>query len=129
MSNPVVIHAGEGIPIQYGADFLVKVGERTHGRGIAIVQLTTRHGEEPPEHSHDTEDEIFYVLHGTVTFEVAKQRYTITPGGTIVLPCGIPHTYAIEDGQEVTLLVITHPIHDHPNGWGGFVADMESMTL
>lgn len=129
MHTPLVIREGEGTHIEYGADFCIKLGERNHGRGVAIVQLTTRHGEEPPEHTHDTEDEIFYVLQGTLTFSVADKQYTVASGGMIVLPCGIPHTYAIADGEHVSLLIITHPVSDRSEGWGGFVADMESLTI
>ncbi|MFM2308036.1 MAG: hypothetical protein RLY87_156 [Chloroflexota bacterium] len=129
MHTPLVFHDGEGTQIHYGANFLMKLGERTHGRGIAIVQYTTCHGEEPPEHTHDTEDEIFYILKGVIRFVIVERTYTLAAGGMIILPCGIPHTYAIDDGQEVSLLVITYPVQDTPNGWGGFVADMESTIV
>ena len=47
--------------VAYGIPFLIKLGECAHGRGIAMVWYTPLHGEEPPKHVHDSEDEVFYI--------------------------------------------------------------------
>ena len=60
--RPYALKAGEGRTYNYGIDFTVKVGEIEGGPRLAFVEYTTRAGEEPPDHTHETEDEIFYVL-------------------------------------------------------------------
>ncbi len=66
--RPYSLKAGEGWTYNYGIDFTVKAGELAPGPRIAFVEYTTRAGEEPPDHTHATEDEIFYVLKGDLTF-------------------------------------------------------------
>lgn len=125
--QPFALAADAGTHVQYGIDWVLKIGERSHGRGVAIVTYTTTAGEEPPLHTHPTEDEIFFVLQGDITFLADGKRFPVTTGGMMVLPAGLPHTYVIATGVRVSLLVITHPVGDFPDGWGGFVADMEAV--
>jgi quercetin dioxygenase-like cupin family protein len=47
-----------------GIDFTAKAGESGTTNGAALIEYTTRKGEEPGDHTHDTEDEMFYVLGG-----------------------------------------------------------------
>jgi len=62
--RPYALKAGEGWIYRFGIDFTVKAGEVQEGRGAAILEYVTRQGEEPPGHTHGTEDEMFYVLEG-----------------------------------------------------------------
>lgn len=83
-------------------------------------------GEEPPDHTHATEDEMFYVLEGALTFRCGGQSFEVTQGGFIFLPRGIEHGYTIDNDAPVRLLVITAPVREGASGgWGGFVSDME----
>ncbi len=66
--GPYTLKPGEGWKYRYGIDMTVKLGELHPGRGAAFTEYTTRKGEEPPDHTHPTEDEIFYVLSGELTF-------------------------------------------------------------
>jgi quercetin dioxygenase-like cupin family protein len=126
--RPYALGAGEGwIYDLFGIDFVVKAGEIGRGRRMAVVELTTRHGEEPPEHTHPTEDEIFYVLQGAVTFRCGDEAFDLAEGGCVFLPSGIPHGYEIPHEGEVRLLMITAPAdHEAKGGWGGFVSDIET---
>lgn len=50
-SGPYALQKGEGWTYRFaelGVDFEVKVGEQRHGRRLALFELTTRAGEEPP---------------------------------------------------------------------------------
>jgi quercetin dioxygenase-like cupin family protein len=94
---------------------------------VAVLEYTTRKGEEPPDHTHRTEDEMFYVLEGAITFRCAGESFALEKGGFVFLPRGIKHGYTINSDQPVRLLVITAPVRDgQSGGWGGFVADMEN---
>jgi hypothetical protein len=103
--RPYTLKAGEGWTYRFGVDFTVKAGEVRDGSGAAFVEYVTRRGEEPPSHIHETEDEMFYVLEGAVTFQ---------------------HSYTIRSQEPVRLIAVTSPARERPGGgWGGFVADME----
>jgi quercetin dioxygenase-like cupin family protein len=117
---------GEGAIHNLGIDFTVKAGERQTTSGAAVFEYVTRKGEEPEVHTHPTEDEMFYVLEGRLSFQCHDQRFEVEPGGFVFLPHGVEHGYTIRSDGPVRLLVITAPPRERSNGWGGFVADVES---
>ena len=124
--QPYALAAGEGWVYRFGVEFTVKAGEVRMGSGVACLEYVTRQGEEPPDHTHATEDEMFYVLEGDISFRCGAETFDLSKGGFIFLPRGIEHGYTIRDENLVRLLVITAPLRDGvSNGWGGFVADME----
>ena len=126
--RPYALKAGEGWTYNFGIDFTVKTGELGKGPRLALVEFTTRAGEEPPNHTHATEDEIFYVLEGALTVWCGGETFEVQDGGFIFLPRGIEHGYQIRGDDDVRLLVITSPAQDDPEGgWGGFVADFEAQ--
>jgi quercetin dioxygenase-like cupin family protein len=124
--RPYTLKAGEGWTYRYGIDFTVKAGELHPGGGAAFIEYTTRKGEEPPDHSHPTEDEILYVLNGELTFRCGGKSFDVGDGGFIYLPQGIEHGYTVRTEEPVRLIVVTIPTSAASNkGWGGFIADVE----
>jgi quercetin dioxygenase-like cupin family protein len=124
--RPYALQAGEGITYKYDINFTLKAGELQPGRGATFIEYTTRKGEEPPTHTHPTEDEIFYVLKGDLTFRCGDETFDVREGGFAYLPMGIEHGYTIRSDGDVRLLVVTYPVIDAVDkGWGGFVADIE----
>jgi quercetin dioxygenase-like cupin family protein len=125
--RPYALGAGQGPTYNFGIDFTVKVGELGQGRKVAVVEYTTRTGEEPPDHTHATEDEMFYVLQGALTFRCGDDAFDVESGGFVFLPRGIEHGYQIRSADDVRLLVITAPAPDEhaQPGWGGFTSDFE----
>jgi quercetin dioxygenase-like cupin family protein len=126
--RPFALKAGKGWTYNFGIDFTVKAGELGKGRRLAVVEYTTRAGEEPPDHTHTTEDEIFYVLQGDLTFRCGEDTFELEDDGFIFLPRGIEHGYRIRSARNVHLLMVTSPAQeDAVGGWGGFVADLEAQ--
>ena len=125
--QPYALAAGEGWTYNVGIDFTVKAGELGPGRRLAVVEYTTRAGEEPEDHVHPTEDEIFYVLQGALTFRCGDRTMEVAEGGFVFLPRGIEHGYRIRGAGDIRLLAVTAPAdEDAVGGWGGFVADIEA---
>ena len=125
--RPYALKADEGWTYRYGVDFILKAGEMQEGSGAAVLEYVTRKGEEPSSHTHATEDEMFYVLEGNITFHCADESFDLNQGGFIFLPRGIKHGYTIRSDKPVRLLVVTSPVREGMGGgWGGFVSDMES---
>jgi len=128
--RPYALPAGAGWTYglgSLGVDFTVKAGERGPGRRLAFFEYTTRAGEEPGDHTHGTEDEIFYVLQGALTFRCGDDNFDVSDGGFVFLPRGIEHGYRIRSADDVRLLVVTSPAHEAAvRGWDGFVAGFET---
>ena len=125
--QPYTLKAGEGWTYSYGIDHTVKAGELGQGRGAAVIEYTTQKGEEPPLHTHGTEDEVFYVLAGQLTFHCGDQNFDVEEGGFMYLPQGLEHGYTIRSDGPVRLLIVTFPVRTPSSGWGGYVADVESQ--
>ncbi len=125
--EPVVLQSGEGRLFDFGISHLVKIGEMANQRGIAVLELETKHGEEPGEHVHKTEDELFYVISGLITFIADGKRIDVKEGGLVFLPQGCSHAYEIPEGVTARLLVITVPAQSQDGGWGGYIGDVESQ--
>jgi quercetin dioxygenase-like cupin family protein len=124
--QPYALKPGEGWTYRFGIDFTVKKGEVQKGSGAALLEYVTRKGEEPPSHTHETEDEMFYVLEGAITFRCGAEDFDLEKGGFIFLPHGIEHGYTIRSEDPVRLIVVTSPVREGSSaGWKGFVSDME----
>jgi quercetin dioxygenase-like cupin family protein len=115
--RPYALKAGEGATYSFGPGWVVKAGERGRGRRLSFTEYTTRRGEEPGEHTHRTEDEIFYVLQGALTFTCGGETF----------PRGIPHNYAIRSDGDVRLIIVLSPAdEDAVGGWGGLIGELEA---
>jgi quercetin dioxygenase-like cupin family protein len=125
--GPYALKEGEGWTYRFGIDFTVKASEIQEGSGTAFMEYVTRKGEEPPIHTHKTEDEMFYVLEGRITFQCGEETFDLEKGGFIFLPHGIGHSYTIRSEEPVRLIVVTSPVREGASrGWGGYVSDLEA---
>ena len=125
--RPYTLSANEGWHCDFGVDFVIKASELREGSGAAVLVYETRAGEEPEAHAHPTEDEMFYVLEGAITFFCGGERFDLQKDGFIYLPHGMQHSYLIPNEDPVRLLVVTAPVRDGASGgWGGFVGEMEN---
>ena len=126
-NRPYALGAGEGWVYDVGAEFIVKLGERRQGRRFALLEYATDQ-DEWPGHTHNTEDEVFYVLKGALTFHCGNDEFDVDEGGFIFLPNGIEHGYKIRGEKLVRLLVVTAPASESGStvGWDGFVSGLET---
>jgi quercetin dioxygenase-like cupin family protein len=75
--------------------------------GISMMETLARHGDSPPLHVHQTEDEIFHVLEGKLRVRAGDADLTIAAGETLLAPKRVPHTYRVESREGARWLVIT----------------------
>src|SRR6185369_15855296 len=108
--RPYALAAGEGWTYRFGIDFTVKAGEVRAGSGAAFCEYSSAAGDEPPDHTHPTEDELFYVLEGALTFRCGGETFAVEAGGFIFLPRGVEHGYTIRGSQRARLIAVTCPI-------------------
>jgi quercetin dioxygenase-like cupin family protein len=121
------LQPGEGWVYRSDIDYTVKLSESQAGRAAAVMLYTARQGEEPDPHTHKTEDEMFYVLSGEITFRCGDQSFDLKKGGFVFLPKGIEHGYTVTSQEPVQLLTITAPRRQSERkGWGGIIGEIES---
>jgi mannose-6-phosphate isomerase-like protein (cupin superfamily) len=108
MSELSVVGPDGGEVIELGPATLriLEDGSTTaHRLGIGEVTLAP-HSDGPPQHRHAEHDEGFYVVAGTARFTVGSTSYDAPPGTLVMVPPGVPHTFA-NPGDEPVLMVNT----------------------
>jgi len=85
----------------------VRVRHNEGEDGISVMETLASHGDSPPLHVHQTEDEIFHVLEGQLRMRAGDADVTIGAGETLLAPKGVPHTYRVESREGARWLVIT----------------------
>lgn len=118
--RPYVLREAEGDASWFlGNLFTVKAaGPQTRGR-LTVAESLNPPGFAPPLHRHIEEDELFYVLSGTVRFHCDDGTFTAGPGDFVHLPVGLPHTFVVGPDEPLRALQITTP-----SGFEDFVAEI-----
>ena len=75
--------------------------------GISVMETLAPHGDSPPLHVHNTEDEVFHVLEGELRVRAGDAEVRIGAGETLLAPMGVPHTYRVESREGSRWFVIT----------------------
>ena len=87
--------------------FLV-TGTQSNG-GCFIVEAVVAPGGGPPPHLHQFEDESFYMLEGSATFQAGAQTIHAKPGDFIHVPRGTVHSIKNEGSTPAKAIVIISP--------------------
>jgi quercetin dioxygenase-like cupin family protein len=101
--------------------FLAKTGE-TAGR-LAVMELQTQPGNEPPPHVHDWENELFYILEGRLEVYCDGKILHVGPGEMAFLPQGKPHAFYILS-PHVRMLILVQATSAHDVGLDSYFVEM-----
>jgi mannose-6-phosphate isomerase-like protein (cupin superfamily) len=110
--------ASDTVHYWHGTRYRTILGTAQTGGTMSIIYGEADPFNGPPAHVHDREDEIFVVLEGEITFEVAGERFSRGPMGTAFVPRGTPHSFMTGAQGALCLTVLT------PGGFEGFFAEM-----
>ena len=100
--------AGELIDLGgLGVHFKVK-GEQTDG-SIAVVEHPMEARRLVPTHTHSREDELSYVLEGTIGARIGDEIALVEAGGYIFKPRGVKHTFWNPTDKPARLLEMIVP--------------------
>lgn len=77
----------------FGGLAVIKATAADTGGQMTIVEVTDPPNEAGPLHVHHTEDEGFWILEGSATFEVGDQTIEARAGDYLYGPRDIPHRY------------------------------------
>jgi quercetin dioxygenase-like cupin family protein len=76
-----------------GLGVAIKISSQQTSGVFSLVECTLEPGRLVPPHVHTREDEYTYVLEGEIGLRIGDQIVQATPGCTVVMPRGIPHTF------------------------------------
>lgn len=85
---------------------------------FALLEVQGTPGTEPPLHVHANEDELFYVLEGTLKVRRGNQEITLCAGESAFLPRRVMHTFKIVSKAARFLAYIT------PGGFEEYFRDL-----
>ncbi|HEX4524444.1 MAG TPA: cupin domain-containing protein [Casimicrobiaceae bacterium] len=63
----------------------------------------------PPPHSHSANEELVYVLEGTLRYTVGSETRDLEPGDSMATPCGVVHAFSNPHAVVARALVINTP--------------------
>ncbi len=92
---------------QLGIHYLVDGSESA---SMGMFELTVPPGSNvPPSHSHSNNDEIVYVLQGTLRYTVGSDTRDLTPGQSMQTPRGTVHGFSNPFDSVARALIILSP--------------------
>ena len=92
---------------QLGIRYLID-GAATDSMGV--FELTVPPGSNvPPPHSHSNNEEIVYVLEGTLRYSVGPESRDLTPGQTMHTPKGVVHGFSNPFDVPARALIVLSP--------------------
>ncbi len=100
----VVVLAGEGHHVG-NVEFLARSAD-TPRFNMAVITIQP-HRTGPEMHTHADEDDSFYILDGELTFILEDGEIVAGAGTFVLVPPGLPHTFA-NRGDAVVRVVNVH---------------------
>lgn len=81
-----------------GFEVRLVVGSAQTGGSTAVMEITLAAGQGIAMHIHHNEDELVYVLDGTLVMVIGGVRHVAGPGTFLFGPRGTPHGYVASGG-------------------------------
>ncbi len=107
--EPTVAADGEGEVYDAGA-LRLRVLAQSPDQPLAIMDSVVPPGfAGPVRHRHARMTDIFYVLEGQLTLDLAGERHLLGPGSFVLVPPGVIHTFANPGSAPVRFLEIMQP--------------------
>ena len=111
VARPLAVLPGEGTSVPGPAGGLLTFkarGEDTDGRLLAIENVIAPL-DGPPLHSHGHEDESWYVIEGTLRFQLGEHEAEAPQGSFVFVPRGTPHAFRNIGDAPARILVVFTP--------------------
>ena len=117
IAEPFIIRAGEARPggqwlVHGDKAFSTKVSGADVGRKYAVLEIHTPPGLGPELHVHLSQNELFYMLMGSIGLQCGSDRIILRAGDTFMAPAGIPHAYVTLGTEPAHMLNFFDPAGD-----------------
>lgn len=83
----------ERVPNPIAEEIVIKLTQGETGGAVSLFESHPGPGAGPPMHVHEREDEILYVVEGTIRFVIGDQMRETPAGGVAFIPRGVPHAW------------------------------------
>jgi mannose-6-phosphate isomerase-like protein (cupin superfamily) len=109
-----LVPAGQGHVLEARGSVMAfkAVATQTGGDFSLMERTLPPAGRRPPAHRHGNCSEAFFVLEGTVAFELDGEELLGGPGDFLLVPRGRAHTFGNGGAQPARLLVLHAPAMD-----------------
>lgn len=106
MADLSIVGPDDGETLDLGAIRLrILEGGATTGHRLGVIEITIDPlTVGPPQHRHAGHDEGFYVVAGTARFTVGDTVHEAPAGTFVMVPPGVPHTFANPTDAPTVLL-------------------------
>jgi len=105
-----VLAAGDGRAFDFlGTRMIHKAGGAETAGAFGLIEQHLPPGFAAPPHTHHREDEAFYILEGTFTFQCGEQTFDAQPGAFVFLPRAAQHSFSVSTGGPGRLLQLNAP--------------------
>jgi mannose-6-phosphate isomerase-like protein (cupin superfamily) len=120
--RPVVLEpsGGRNYPMGRISAVFKADGEETQNRYSVSEWWLEPDTTGPGAHSHDAEDEVFYVIAGTMSFLVDDEWVDAVAGSFVLVPAGVVHDFENRGTVRAGILNLYTP--------GGFEAKMPAVS-
>lgn len=105
-TSPYAVPPGGGKVLIPGRA-LLRISAQQTGDAFEIIELAGPEGDGPPPHIHVNRHELFYVLQGTVEFNVANDRISAEAGSLVFVPRNTRHGFKF--GPDCRMLGLVAP--------------------
>ena len=118
----IVLAPGEGRHYPCGPmnSVFLADGEETGDRYSASIWWVDPESPGPGAHRHEANEELFYVIEGTMTFLVGDQHVDAAAGTFLRIPAGVTHDFENRTTSRAGALNVFIP--------GGFEANMPAIV-
>lgn len=84
---------GRPIPNPIADDVIIKLTRDETGGALSMFESTPGPGAGPPMHVHANEDEVLYVVEGSICFKLGDEIRETPAGGFAFIPRGLRHAW------------------------------------
>lgn len=107
---PVVVApgAGRGYSLGAGRALFKADGDETRGQYSLSEWWLEPHTRGPGAHQHE-EDDVFYVIEGTMSFFVGGKWLDAPKGSLVIAPGGMPHDFENRTAKRAGMLNVSVP--------------------
>ena len=93
-----------------GRDWFYLLGPQNSGaKNLAFGLATFPPDSNAPAHTHDTQEEIIFILSGHGDFVTAERTMKLEPGTAIFIPPGSPHQIVVTGDETIKLVTVFSP--------------------
>ena len=109
--RPIVIAPGDGESIRgpAGGELTFKARSAQTGGRLTAFENVIAPLDGPPLHTHDVEDESWYVIEGRLRFRLGEEMHEAPQGTFVFVPSGTPHCFQNIGDEPARILVLFTP--------------------